>query len=185
MKALTNDEKVKVKNKNKKTANAESDAKALKKNYELKPTFRLALLGLLTAIMFIMNFTPLGYLRTPALSITFMTVPVIIAAILLKPVDAAIIGGIFGLTSFISAVTGGSALTGALFQISPWMTAVLCFVPRILEGFLGALIFRGLRKIDKTKMISYAVTSLAVDRKRHDLFYEHTVYPFLQCRAYP
>ena len=175
MKALTNDEKSKAKSKNRKTAMAETNTKAMKKDYELKPTFRLALLGLLTAIMFIMNFTPLGYLKTPVLSITFMTIPVIMAAILLKPVDAAIIGGIFGLTSFITAVTGGSALTSSLFQINPWLTAVLCFVPRILEGFLGALIFRGLRRIDKTKMISYAVTSLSVPLM-NTLFFMSTLF---------
>lgn len=156
MKALTKEDKAKVKKANK--TNAPSNNKARK----LKPTFRLAFLGLLTAIMFIMAFTPLGYLKTGFLSITFMTIPVIIAAVLLTPLDAAFVGGIFGLTSFIQAVSGASALTGALFQLDPFLTAILCFVPRILEGLLGGLIFQGLRKIDKTKLISYAATSLSV-----------------------
>lgn len=162
MKAMTKEHKEKAKAKANQKA-AQPAMQSGKKVYpELKPTFRLAFLGLLTAVMFIMAFTPLGYLKTPVLSITFMTVPVIIAAVLLRPVDSAIIGGIFGLTSFIQAVSGGSALTGALFQLNPWLTALLCFVPRILEGWLGGLIFRGLRRIDKTKLISYAATSLAV-----------------------
>ncbi len=177
MKAMTSEEKTKKKANNRKVAEAEVNAKAMKKNYELKPTFRLAFLGLLTAIMFIMAFTPLGYLKTPVLSITFMTIPVIIAAIILKPLDAAIIGGIFGLTSFIAALNGSSALTSALLQINPWLTALLCFVPRILEGFLGAVVFRGLRKIDKTKFISYAVTSLAVPLM-NTLFFMGTLFLF-------
>ena len=160
MKAMTKEHKEKAKEKQKA---AQAVKQPGKKVYpELKPTFRLAFLGLLTAIMFIMAFTPLGYLKTPVLSITFMTIPVIIAAVLLSPVDSAIVGGIFGLTSFIQAVSGASALTGALFQLNPWLTAILCFVPRILEGWLGGLIFRGLRRVDKTKFISYAVTSLSV-----------------------
>ncbi len=174
MKAMTKEHKEKAKEKAKQSSQAVKQAG--KTAYpELKPTFRLAFLGLLTAIMFIMAFTPLGYLKTPVLSITFMTVPVIIAAVLLSPVDSAIVGGIFGLTSFIQAVSGASALTGALFQLNPWLTAILCFVPRILEGWLGGLVFRALRKIDKTKLISYAVTSLAVPLM-NTLFFMSTLF---------
>ena len=174
MKAMTKEHKEKAKEKAKQSSPAVKQAG--KTAYpELKPTFRLAFLGLLTAIMFIMAFTPLGYLKTPVLSITFMTVPVIIAAVLLSPVDSAIVGGIFGLTSFIQAVSGASALTGALFQLNPWLTAILCFVPRILEGWLGGLVFRALRKIDKTKIISYAVTSLAVPLM-NTLFFMSTLF---------
>ena len=91
-----------------------------------------------------------------------MTVPVIISATVLKPRDSAIIGGIFGITSFIQAVSGMSALTGALFQLNPFFTFILCVVPRVLEGWLGGLIFQGVKKIDKTNFISYAVGSLSV-----------------------
>lgn len=175
MKAMTKEHKENAKAK--KNSKQAADQSVKGKYPELKPTFRLAFLGLLTAVMFIMAFTPLGYLKTPVLSITFMTVPVIIAAVLLSPVDSAIIGGIFGLTSFIQAVSGGSALTGALFQLNPWLTAILCFVPRILEGFLGGLIFRGLRSIDKTKLISYAVTSLSVPLM-NTLFFMSTLFIF-------
>ena len=86
MKAMTKEHKEKAKEKQKA---AQAVKQPGKKVYpELKPTFRLAFLGLLTAIMFIMAFTPLGYLKTPVLSITFMTIPVIIAAVLLSPVDS-------------------------------------------------------------------------------------------------
>lgn len=125
-------------------------------------TQELAALGLLTAIVFLMSFTPLGYLKVGPLSLTFLTVPVIVAAAVLKPRDAAIIGGMFGITSFIQAVTGASMLTGALFQLNPFLTFLLCVVPRVLEGFLGGLIFQGLKKIDRTQFVSYLLTSLSV-----------------------
>ena len=166
MKAITNDDKTKLR------ASKKGNSK---KNRCSDAVFRLAFLGLLTAVMFIMAFTPLGYLKTGFLSITFMTIPVIIAAVVLTPLDAAVVGGIFGLTSFIQAVSGASALTGALFQLNPWLTAILCFVPRILEGWLGGLVFRALRKIDKTKLISYAVTSLAVPLM-NTLFFMSTLF---------
>ena len=120
------------------------------------------MLGLLTAITLLMGFTPIGYVPIGVLKITFMTIPVIVAAALMKPRYAAIIGGMFGITSFIQAATGMSALTGALFQLNPVLTFLLCVVPRVLEGLLGGLIFQGLKKIDKTKFICYVVTSLSV-----------------------
>lgn len=125
-------------------------------------TQRLAMLGLLTAITLIMGLTPLGFIPIGALQITFVTIPVIVAAALMSPADAAIIGGVFGMTSFIQAFRGASFLTGALFQINPLLTFLLCVVPRVLEGLLGGLIFQGMKKIDKTKFFSYVVTSLSV-----------------------
>lgn len=152
MKAMTSEQKDKIKGKsNKSTRNARAES-----------IFELAALGLLTAICFIMCFTPIGYIKTPVLSITLMTVPVIISATVLNPRDSAIIGGIFGITSFIQAISGMSALTGALFQLNPFFTFILCVVPRVLEGWLGGLIFQGVKKIDKTNFISYAVGSLSV-----------------------
>lgn len=125
-------------------------------------TYDLALLGLLTAITLLMGFTPIGYVPIGVLKVTFMTIPVIVAAALMKPQYAAVIGGMFGITSFIQAFTGMSLLTGALFQLNPFLTFLLCVVPRVLEGLLGGLIFQALDKIDKTKFISYVVTSLSV-----------------------
>ena len=55
-------------------------------------------LALMVAIIFVMAFSPLGYLRTPGLTITFLTVPVAVGAIILGPTAGAICGGAFGLT---------------------------------------------------------------------------------------
>lgn len=73
-------------------------------------------LALMVAIIFVMAFSPLGYLRTPGLTITFLTVPVAVGAIILGPTAGAICGGAFGLTSAIMALTGGSAFSAALLQ---------------------------------------------------------------------
>lgn len=149
---------------NEKLDSIEKSEKKLKSTREenRQMVYDLASLGLLTAITLIMGFTPLGFVPIGVLKVTFMTVPVIVAAALMKPKYAAIIGGMFGLTSFIQAVTGMSALTGALFQLNPVLTFGLCVIPRVLEGWLGGLIFTGLKKIDKTSFICYVVTSLSV-----------------------
>ena len=53
-------------------------------------------LAILVAIMLIFAYTPLGYLKSGPIEITFMVLPVAIGAIILGPSAGAILGGIFG-----------------------------------------------------------------------------------------
>lgn len=123
-------------------------------------TRRLVYMAILIAIILVMAFTPLGYLKTAGLEITFIQVPVIVGAILMGPTAGAILGGVFGLTSFIQCF-GLSAFGAALLEINAVCTFILCFFSRVLMGWLTGLIFRALQKVDRTKFVSYAVTSLA------------------------
>ena len=82
-------------------------------------------LAAMIAIIIIMAFTPLGYIKLPGLTITFLTIPVAVGAIILGPVGGLICGLTFGLTSLYQAVTGGSVFTFALFNISPVFTIIL------------------------------------------------------------
>ena len=102
-------------------------------------------LAAMIAIIIIMAFTPLGYIKLPGLTITFLTIPVAVGAIILGPVGGLICGLTFGLTSLYQAVTGGSVFTFALFNISPVFTIILTVVPRTLEGLLTGLIFKVLQ----------------------------------------
>ena len=103
-------------------------------------------LALLVAILLVLNYTPLGYLQIGPLSASLLTVPVAIGAMTMNPMAGAILGGVFGATSFIQAVEGKSAMGAALFQVSPAGTFVVCFVARVLMGLCTALIFNALRK---------------------------------------
>ena len=122
-------------------------------------TSQLTILGLMAGILFLMAYTPLGYLNIGPLAVTFNVIPVAVCAIVLGPTGGAIAGAVFGLTSFMQAmgIGGTSALGAALFQINPFLSAVQCFVPRILDGLLIGYIFRGMRR--KTNVyVSCAVT---------------------------
>ena len=120
---------------------------------------RLTLLAVFVAIILLMAFTPVGYLKTPGLEITFILIPVIVGAILLGPAAGAILGTFFGVTSFIQCF-GFSAFGAALLAINPFFALIVCLVPRVLVGWLTGLIFSGLQKIDKTKFLSFAAASL-------------------------
>ncbi|MBQ9061930.1 MAG: ECF transporter S component [Eubacterium sp.] len=111
-------------------------------------TVKLVTIGLLTAILLLMAYTPLGYLNIGPLAITFNMIPVAIAAITLGPAGGAAVGAVFGLTSFLQCIgVGGTSAMGAmLFSINPFLAFVQRMVPRVLDGFLLGFIFRGAKK---------------------------------------
>ena len=118
-------------------------------------TSQLTILGLMAGILFLMAYTPLGYLNIGPLAVTFNVIPVAVCAIVLGPTGGAIAGAVFGLTSFMQAmgIGGVSALGAALFL----MTAVQCFGPRILDGICIGFIYRAVHKRANT-YVSCAVT---------------------------
>lgn len=115
-------------------------------------TSQLVILGLMTAILLLMAYTPLGYLNIGPLAITFNVIPVAIAAITLGPAGGAIVGSVFGLTSFLQCIgVGGTSAMGAiLFDINPVLAFIQRFVPRFLDGLLLGYIFRGVRRAVNT-----------------------------------
>ncbi|MCD8015793.1 MAG: ECF transporter S component [Lachnospiraceae bacterium] len=120
-------------------------------------TSQLVILGLMTAILLLMAYTPLGYLNIGPLAITFNVIPVAITAITLGPVGGAVAGSVFGLTSFLQCIgIGGTSAMGAiLFGINPVFAFIQRFVPRFLDGLLLGYIFRGVRKVGNTSLACF------------------------------
>lgn len=111
-------------------------------------TTKLAILGLMTGVLLLMAYTPLGYLNIGPLAITFNMIPVAICAITLGPLGGAIAGAVFGLTSFLQCIgIGGTSAMGAvLFDINPILAFIQRFIPRLLDGLLLGYIFQAVRK---------------------------------------
>lgn len=122
----------------------------------------LVLFSAIVAIIVVMSFTPLGYIRIPALGleITLLVIPVVIGAINLGPYYGAGLGLTFGLTSFFQCF-GFSAFGTTLLAINPIYTAILCIVPRTIMGFLVGVIFNLLNKIVKKDIISHIVACVS------------------------
>ena len=106
--------------------------------------------ALLTAIVILMAFTPLGYLRIGITQITFIVVPVAVGAVLLGPKAGAFLGLVFG--------------------IIPWQTIVVTIVPRILVGLVPAFLFKGLNKVSKKRSLNAAISCLVAPLTNTILF---------------
>ena len=122
-------------------------------------TLEMVQLAVLIAIMLILAFTPLGYLRIGPLAISLMTIPVVIGAMILGPAGGAVLGLVFGLTSFYQCFAG-DPFGAALVAMNPFFTFLVCIPTRTLMGWLSGVIFKALWKIDKTKTVTYFVTGL-------------------------
>lgn len=68
-----------------------------------RSSFQTYLFIALVAVELLMSFTFLGYLHVQPISITFAYIPPILAGCLLGPVQATVLGVVFGLASLFKA----------------------------------------------------------------------------------
>ena len=113
---------------------------------------RMTLLALLVAVLIV-----LAYVNIPmpfGLSITFNMIPVAVAAMAMGLPGGMIVGGAFGLISFLQCfgVFGFSALGAALVNISPVLMFIQRFVSRVMVGVLAALVYKAM---DRTRAPLY------------------------------
>lgn len=119
----------------------------------------LTIHALLIAIMAIMAFTPIGYIKIGTVQMTLMCIPVTAGIFFGGKKTGLLLGFVFGLTSFVQCF-GMDAFGTSLFSMSPVKTALMCFVPRMLMGFLVGLFFELFKKSKVNNIFSYVVISL-------------------------
>ena len=93
----------------------------------------------------------------------------------------AILGGVFGAVSFYDAITGASAMTGALFQVSPLNTFILCVGMRVLMGLCVGLIFSGLKRFDQARHLELHPQRMCAPALNTLFFMGYIVLAFYGC----
>ncbi len=122
---------------------------------------QMTLLAMLVAILIV-----LAYVNIPmpmGLSITFNMIPVAIAAVAMGLPGGMIVGGAFGLISFLQCfgIFGTSALGAALVNVSPVLMFIQRFVSRLMVGVLAALVYRGMTRTKAPLYLRGAVTGFS------------------------
>lgn len=172
-----------------------------RKNFD--KTFDLVILALFVAIVAVVGMTPVGFLPGPIARFALTQIPVIIGSITLGPKKGAVLGFIFGLTSFLSNFYSGSFLAFAFnpfvsFISGPekWLALVICFVPRTCVGILPFYVCKGIealakklfRKTNKiSTFLAYIVAAFSGTFIANTLFVMSLVYiifkePFAQAK---
>ncbi len=100
---------------------------------------------LLAALIILMTFTPIGYIPIGPIKMTLLTLPVAVGSIVLGWRSGLILGGVFGVSSFITCL-GLDPFGATLLDINPFFTLIMCIVPRLLCGLLPAFIFKAISK---------------------------------------
>lgn len=128
---------------------------------------RITLMAILVAIIFLLSFTPLGYLVVGPIAATTVQMPVIIGAVLMGPSGGAALGFFFGLSAIIKVLTmpGADPFATLALEHSPMSYILVCMGARILMGFLTGLLASGLKKIPPVgrqhTAIAYGITGFA------------------------
>jgi uncharacterized membrane protein len=117
--------------------------------------------ALLMALMFLMTFTPIGYITIGTIQITFMCLPVIVGTLVLGLRSGVFLGFIFGVTSLITAITGPAGLTGFLFAQWPYLTIIPIFIPRLLIPVVAHFVYRALSKDGRKRQV-FSVSAAAI-----------------------
>lgn len=140
----------------------------------------LTQLALLVAVEMVMKMIGLGSVPIGPLYMSFLTVPIAIGAIVMGPMAAMVLGGVFGFVSFMDAIRGASIMTSNLLAVSPVHTFILCFGMRVLMGLCVGLVYRIMAKISGGSVVSCFVTSLAAPLLNTLFFMGYIVLTFYQ-----
>ncbi|MCR5803026.1 MAG: ECF transporter S component [Clostridia bacterium] len=123
-------------------------------------TKTIVVLGILVGLIVLMAFTPVGYLKVGVVSISFLMVPVAVGALAKGPVAGAILGTVFGITSFVQCF-GMDPFGTYLADKNVVFTFIMCVVCRALAGLCAGLVFKLITKFTKNTPVRSSLTGLA------------------------
>lgn len=118
-------------------------------------TRKLTVAALLSALVVVMSFTPLGFLPTPGLNITLLHIPTIIAAMIEGPVIGMIVGLVFGISSITEAVLMPNPFSFVFYN------PLISVLPRVLIGLITYYVYSFVKKVTKNNTISYITGAIA------------------------
>ncbi|GAK48424.1 putative membrane protein [Secundilactobacillus oryzae JCM 18671] len=116
--------------------------------------YEISILALFIAIVVVQNVVPiLGYIPIGPLTLVTIHITVSIAAITLGTRDGAIVGGVWGLITWVRAFTWPTSPMAVYVMVNP----VISVLPRILVGVIAGLLFQALyKRIHTTVALSLA-----------------------------
>lgn len=131
-------------------------------------TIKMVQISILSSIIVLLALTPLGFVPIGPIRATTIHIPVIIGAILMGPKIGGILGGVFGLTSFIINIVNPTITS---FVFTPFYSfdeqfsgnlwsIVICFLPRILIGIVSGYLFIVLSNIVQSKTLNCCICGI-------------------------
>ncbi|MGL5531916.1 MAG: ECF transporter S component, partial [Culicoidibacterales bacterium] len=115
-------------------------------------TRQIALTAILSAFTMVLALTPLGLIPiNPAINVTIIHIPVIIAAIVVGPASGMIVGLVFGIFSMINATVNPSLLSPV------FLNPLVAVLPRVLIGLVAGYVYLAITKVTKKPLAPVTV----------------------------
>lgn len=125
-----------------------------------KKLLKLTVTAVFIAIIAVMSFTPIGYLKLGTIEISLLAIPVAFGGAIMGVSTGTILGLAFGISSFIQCF-GMSAFGTALMGINPAFTFIICVAPRVLMGAGSAFTYKLLKKKNVQDNVAALISFLA------------------------
>ncbi|EEI19209.1 Pantothenate transporter PanT [Lentilactobacillus hilgardii] len=146
---------------------------------EKKKTLRFNLLAMFIAIIILQTSIPLiGYIPIGPLSITIISATVTIATILMGTRDGAVIGGVWGLITFIRAYIWPTSPLATIVFVNPFVSVL----PRVLIGVVAGVTYHVLRKWIKRQAVSVSIAAI-LGSLTNTIFVLGLIYLFYKAKA--
>lgn len=118
------------------------------KNKQQSKTFKLVGLGILTAIIIVLQvFTT--FVHFGPFSITLALIPIVVGAAIYGSAAGAYLGAVFSVIVVIMCMTGGDPGGAMVFNANPAICIIMCMLKGTLAGFEAGVHYKALESTNK------------------------------------
>lgn len=129
------------------------------KNSTHAKTRTMVQVALLAALVVVLQLF-FSAVRVGAVTLNFVLVPIVIAAVFISPLAGFFIGALAGITTFIQVFTSGDAFYVFLMTTNPVATALLCILKTALAGLVAGLLYQLISKISKYRSLNMILSAV-------------------------
>ena len=137
-----------------------------------KKILDMVILAMLLALVVVLQMFA-GFIKIGPFSPSLVLIPIVIAAILVGPVGGAVIGGAFGIVVIVQCFTGVDAGGFILWNINPFLTALICLTKGACAGLVPGFIYKaisGKEPSDTKILVSSVIAALSAPIVNTGLF---------------
>ena len=113
-----------------------------------KKTVRLTQLSILAALIVVLQLMSYG-IKIGAFNLSLVLIPLVVGGVLFGARSGAVLGFIFGVVVVICCISGMDVGGNVLWNVNPWLTALVCLLKGTAAGFAGGAVAQLLRKANK------------------------------------
>ncbi len=119
----------------------------------------IALMGVLMALVVILQSIALVTSIFLPTSLSFVLIPIVLGAVIIGPLAGGVLGFLFGIIVIIFGVAGLDQFTSMLLANEPWLTVLTCLLKGIAAGVVPGLLYKLIAK--KNRYAALVVASLS------------------------